>query len=307
MSSYNFKPTMHSRRDSDTPDPEALFVSDNRREVDREVEYSGPEDDENGLEQDDSDGDPFASSAHLGIQGTTGGTAADHDGLQFHTVAQGAGRRPVPIPRFASPEPESEIKVKAKDKKQSEFMVPDPASVRKPIRALAAKPANAFRREEQRRWRWDRFGHRIGDFQKQTEKSRMWYQHQQAQKKVWDLERARLNALVPKLKAEIAKAEQDFVNMAAAQGQLEEDHGDEIENGRINHEKLEMWSGFLHMENDEYPYELEGYEEGDAEEELEAFQRDAAKEGNEDLLDEVEDVEGQAENVEDEAENMMEE
>lgn len=87
--------------------------------------------------------------------------------------------------------------------------------------------------------------------------------------------------------------------MNAAEKKLDDDHGEEIENGRICQEKLTMWTGYLKMENDAYPDELEERDEDDIKEELEAYQEDAAKEGNEDLWEDVEGGEDEVEVVED--------
>ncbi|EME82067.1 uncharacterized protein MYCFIDRAFT_175616 [Pseudocercospora fijiensis CIRAD86] len=303
MSSYNLDPTM---RDSYTPDPDALFVSDGRHKADVELEHYGREDEENALEQEDFDGNPFAFSAHSGIEGSTGGTASDHHRLQFHTVAHGAGYRPIPTARPASPEPESEVEVRKYDRKkvglpivQSVFNMPNPRSCRRDQRSRAADPATAHLREKERGVRWNRFGFLIDTFAKETERSRMWYAHQQAQKGVWDLERTRLATRIPELRAELAEAQQDLSNMNAAEAKLEEDYGDEIENGRQNQKKLEMWTSFLQMENDAYPKELEGYEEPDSEEEFEAFMQDLSEPGNEELRKAIKDAEDR--------ENAMEE
>ncbi|KXT15756.1 hypothetical protein AC579_1545 [Pseudocercospora musae] len=309
MSSHNFGPTMRSCRDSDTPDTEPLFESDSRRES----EYSGLEDYENSLEQTDSDGDPFEFSAHLRIDGTTGGTTADHNRMQFHTVAQGAGNGSRPDSTATFLKPQSKVKVRKHDAKkidssisQSAYSTPDPKDRRRRQRTRAADPATASRRESQRRWRWRKYSYLVDQFAKDTKSIRMWYQHQQAQKGVWDLERTRLDRRIPELESELAKArsspcpmQQDRVNMNAAQKKLEDDHGEEIENGRICQEKLMMWTGCLKMENDCYPDELEARDEDDMKEELEAFQDDAAKEGNEDLWEDIEDGEDEAEVMED--------
>ncbi|KXS93806.1 hypothetical protein AC578_9472 [Pseudocercospora eumusae] len=294
MSSHNFKPTTRSRRNDDTPGPKVVFVSAHPLQVDRERAYSCPEDE---VEQTDCDSDPFKFSAHLGTKGAIGDTTADHDSLRSHTIAQGARNSSHPTPTASSLDPESEIKAPKHDRKnlglpivQSKYNMPKP----KDARRRAADPATASQRESQRRWRWRNFSHAIDKFANETKSFRWWYQHSQVCKGAWALEHARLDKRIPGLEAELAKMKhQEKANMNAAAKKLEDEHGEEIENGRISQEKLRMWAGFLKMENDCYPDELVECTEDDMKEEFEAFLEDAAREGNEGLWECIEDAEAE--------------